>query len=81
MICPNGSSRTFGKFIGGRPGSRVDGSEGEKRSCLDSWEMLWTEDNALVATIMMLREEFYRPRRAKMPAPMMATPIDILRQG
>ena len=49
--------------------------------CLDSREMLWIEDIALVTAIMMLREEAYRPRRAKMPAPRMATPIDILLQG
>lgn len=48
---------------------------------MNSREMLWIEDNALVTAIMMLRGEISRPRRAKMPAPMMATPIDILLQG
>ena len=81
MIGPDGSGRAFGKFIGGCLRSRVDGFEGEERSCLNSREMLWIEDNTLITATVILREECHRPCRAKMPAPRIAIPIDILLPG
>ena len=80
IVCPDGSSRAFGKLIGGFFRSRVDGFERERRVCLDSGKMRCIEDDPSVSAITMLRGNGHRPRRAKIPAPMMAIPIDILLQ-
>lgn len=58
----------------------MDGFEREKRVCLDSWEMLCTGGVSSVTALVMLREGGHRPCWTKMPAPIMATPIDILLQ-
>ena len=39
IVCLDGLSRAFSKFIGGCFGARVDGFEGEERGCFDGWEM------------------------------------------
>lgn len=61
IVCLDRLSCAFGEFVGGSFGARVDGFEGEERGCLDGGEMLCEEETC----------------RAKMPAPMMAIPIDI----
>lgn len=80
IVCSNGLDDAFGKLVGGCFGARVDGFEREKRICLDSWEMLCTGGVSSVTALVMLRKGGHRRCRAKMPAPMMATPIDILLQ-
>lgn len=44
IVCSDGRSRAFGKLVGGCFGARIDGFEGEERGCLNSWEMLCTEN-------------------------------------
>lgn len=51
VVYLDGLSRTFGKFVGGCFGARVDGFEGEERGCLDSREMLCSEDIELVIVV------------------------------
>ncbi len=61
VVCLDGLSGAFDKFIGGCFGPRVNGFKGEDRGCLDGWEMLWVQDIRLVKAIMMPREGEYRP--------------------
>ena len=56
IVCLDGLRRAFGKFVGGRFGTRVDGFEGEARVCLNCWEVLCVEGTHLAPAIMMSRK-------------------------
>ena len=78
IVCPDGLRGTIGKFVGGCFGARIDGFEGEERGCLDGWKVFCAEDTDLAPANLMSRKGGHKPCRAKIPAPMMAIPIDML---
>lgn len=57
IVCLDGLSRAFGKFVGGRFGARVDCFEGEERGGLDGWEMFCAEEIRLVKAITMMSKK------------------------